>query len=346
MKKGRLTSTIGMLLFLLTTGALLTGCSIRYSSGGFGVNVLKRSDAKEFAIEEDASESITSINICTRNADVELIEADKYYVEINYLYWDEAPEYGIKNGELYFDDQDCFPNSYSINFSLHNEIKIYLPKDTLLEDLKVTNSSGDVTLAGFAADSLDATISYGDFALSHAAVYEADITLSSGSSKISDFEVGKLEFTNSYGNAKFSNINTGDDTVLSDLSYDRLQISMSSGNVTINQLKMDNIDIDNSYGDITLEKIVVDEMDIDLSSGKLDISDADLKDLKVSNSYGDVALSLKGTAADYNMDLDTSYGKIVVDGKAYEEHYDSDEGGSRELTADLSSGDVRISFKD
>lgn len=343
MKKGR---TIGILLFLLTLGVLLTGCSFRYSSGGFGVNVLKRADAKEFVVEEEASETITSIDIRTRIADVELIESDKYYIEINYLYWDEAPEYGIKNGELYFDDRECFPNSYSINFNLHNEIKIYLPKDTSFKDLNVTNSSGDVTLAGFATDSLDATISYGDFTMNNAAAYEADITLSSGSSKISDFEVGELAFTNSYGNAKFSNINTGETTRLTDPSYDRLKISMSSGNVTINNLMMGNIDLNNSYGNVTCKKIVTTEMDMNLSSGNLDISEADLKTLKVSNSYGDVHLSLIGTATDYDMDLDTSYGKIVVDGKTYEEHYDYDEGGSRELTAELSSGDVRINFKD
>jgi DUF4097 and DUF4098 domain-containing protein YvlB len=344
MKKG-IKNTLAA-FFVLAGAGLLTGCGFHYTIGfGNGGNYLDRDDAKEFKVEKSAVDPITSINIHTGMAEVELVKSDDFYVEIDYLYWEEEPEYSLDNGKLYFDDSDSFPNSYSINFSLNNTVKIYLPEASALEDLSIENSTGDVTLAGFVADDMDVTVSYGDLTLKDAAAAEADITLSSGRSRISDFQAGELNFRNSYGNADFTNINTGDALLPADVSYDSADITMSSGDVRITGMNIASVEIDNSYGNITCKDIIANDFRMELSSGNLNVDASDLKNVDIRNSYGDVTLNLSAPAEDYSLDLDTSYGDIKVDGKSYDEHLVLENAGAGEITAKLSSGDIKVTFK-
>ena len=331
-------------LFILCTGMLFTGCGFRYIVNS-STNTLKRADGIEYTIDKAVVEPITKIDINTGMAEVELIASDDYYVEIDFMYWEKAPEYSLKNGVLYFDDSDCFPNSYSINFNLDNSIKIYLPQATTLTKLNIVNSSGDVILAGFTTEDMNVKVSYGNFTIKEAAAAEADITLSSGNSRMTDFQVGRLDFTNSYGNAKFININTGDAMLPDNVTYEEFKLTMSSGNVNINGLTSSSIGIRNSYGDVTCEEVTANEFDLDLSSGRLEVDKADLQDIDVNNSYGDVTLNLIGSEKDYSYDLSTSYGKISVENNSYDDHLNKDNDGTRSINADLSSGDVEINFQ-
>lgn len=333
------------ILIILTAGTLLTGCRIDYRfSSGDGSVELKKEDAKEFHINKDKVDPITSIVIDARIANVELIASDDYYVEIDYLYWKDEPKYSLKNGKLSFSDRYAFPNSYSINFSLNNIIRIYLPERASLKRVNVDSSSGNATLSGFTAEDLNAELSYGDFKMENAAAVKANIDLAYGESEISGFQCKDLKFENSYGDASFTDINTGE-PLLKDTEYKRIRIDMSSGNVNIDGMISNNIDIENSYGNVSCKDITADDFDADLNSGELSVRKADLKETDISNSYGDVILSLPGTMEDYSMDLDTAYGFVEVEGKDYGEDLEYDNGGSRSIQADLSSGNIKITFE-
>ncbi|MDF2941229.1 MAG: hypothetical protein K0S01_87 [Herbinix sp.] len=335
---------IPLALAILIAGTFFSGCGSHYIFNS--ANSLRKEDANNFNVEKSEVDPITQIEIHTGMAEVELIPADNFYVEIDFMYWEEEPEYTLEDGKLYFNDSHAFPNSYSINFNLDNKIKIYLPKDTALSKLYLENASGDVSIAGFVAEDLEVRVAYGDFTMKDAAAAEADVTLSSGTSKISDFQAGTLDFTNSYGNAKFTNINTGDPLMAETVSYDKFKVGMSSGNVNILGLNSSSVEISDSYGNISCEEVVADEFDTELSSGDLEVSKSDINDIETNNSYGDVTLTLAGPASDYTLDLNTSYGKISVGNKDYEEHLILENGGTRSIAADLSSGNVRVRFED
>jgi DUF4097 and DUF4098 domain-containing protein YvlB len=320
----------------------MSGCGVNYVLNA--TNRLDLDDASEFNIAKTEVEPITDINIRTGIAEVELVEADKFYVEIDYLYWEEEPEYSLKDGELYFDDSESLPNSYSINFNLDNHIKVYIPKNSQLNKINIKDSSGDVNINGFIVDELDVTVSYGDFTMKEAAALDAEIILSSGSSKITDFQAKELNFTNSYGNADFTEINTQVLRLPKDTTYDQFKVSMSSGDVDITGLVSNTIDITNSYGDITMDGLTSDELELNLSSGNCDLTNGDLITADISNSYGNVTLAMLGDAEDYALDLDTSYGKIRVDGDRFEEHLTRNEGADRKIMTELSSGDVTVEF--
>jgi DUF4097 and DUF4098 domain-containing protein YvlB len=75
------------------------------------------------------------------------------------------------------------------------------------------------------------------------------------------------------------------------------------------------------------------------------VQQGNINEAEVENSYGDVTLKLPGPASDYALDLDTSYGKVKVDGDNYDEHLKRNEDGSKSIKANLSSGDVTVDFE-
>ena len=331
-----------LVLFTMLTTFIFTGCGYTYIVDN--ARVLDKEDAKEFTIEKTAVDLIKGIDIHTRIANVQLIPSDKYYVEINYLYWEDAPEYSLENGVLRFDDADSFPNSYSIRFNLNNYIKIYLPADAALDKINVEDAAGDIDASGFTTDDLNLSVSYGDLTLDNVTALDSDITLSSGSSSIKDFNASKMKYSNSYGNAKFTNINNSSVTLPDSKTFDNFNASLSSGEINIKGLNSSSIDISNSYGNVTCEEVTGDKLSASLSSGDFDVSKSDIKDISVSDSYGDVTLNVNGTTEDYRFDLSTSYGDINVDGKSYDDHVVLDHGGDRSIDADLSSGDIDINL--
>ncbi|MDF2537863.1 MAG: hypothetical protein K0S76_884 [Herbinix sp.] len=329
---------------LFITGGVLSGCNI-HSSFGISANTLKKEDSKEFIVEKTKIDKLEKIQIDTRIADVKILESDDYYVEIDYTYWEDEPEYRVENGVLYFDDEESFPESYSINFNLHNTVTIYLPSQAPLAKITFDSSSGDISAAGFVAEELEANVSYGDFTLENASAKECDIRLSSGNSKIISVNSTNMEFTNSYGNAQFTDINKDTSSPFEASASDSIEISMSSGDIRLKGITTGNISISNSYGDVTCDVITAEELDVALSSGDFDLEHADIKEITVSNSYGNITLALIGSQEDYSIDVDTSYGKIKVDGESYDEHFLYDNGGTREIDADLSSGDITVKFQ-
>ncbi len=338
----KLTKTLGLVLFITVSIVLMSGCGFTYVINA--TNRLDRKDAKEFNIDKTKVEPITDIKIHTGIAEVELLEADDFYVEIEYLYWEEEPEYSFENGRLIFDDSECFPNSYSINFNLDNHIRIYLPKESHLNNINIEDASGDVNINGFIAEDLNITVSYGDFTMKEAAALEADITLSSGSSKITDFQVSELNFTNSYGNASFTDINTKLLRLEEGTEWKYFKVTMSSGDVNIKGLITNSIDITDSYGDITMNTLTTNDLELNLSSGNCELVQCDAVTTDIRNSYGDVTLQVLGASDDYSLDLDTSYGKIRVGENRYEDHVNIQGNGTRKIKTELSSGDVVVDF--
>ncbi|MGB8452207.1 MAG: DUF4097 family beta strand repeat-containing protein [Anaerocolumna sp.] len=332
-----------LLITLIVTSIFLAGCEYSFSFNN--TNQLKAEDAKEFKVEKTSVEPIQQININAKLGDIEFIEDDNYYVEIDYRYFEEEPDYKWEGGTLTFDDFKSFPNSYSISFSIKNTVKIYLPKDAYLERIKIAAASGDVALSNFLADKLNVSVAYGDFDMKKSSAAEANISMASGNSDIRDFNVEKLDFSNSYGDAEFTNINTGATVTGSKYSNCGIKVSMASGNCVFDSLTGKTLDISNSYGSIKCKGLFIKEFDSDLSSGNLTVSGSAVDDLDISNSYGDVTLELKGDSKEYMLDLNTSYGSIDIDGKHYDSHLTRENNGHKNISADLSSGDIGLKFE-
>lgn len=336
-----------IIILLMLAVALFSACRYNINYGTVSMeNILRKEDAKEYSVKKTNIPPISSIEITTRIADIELVKADDYYIEINYLYWEDEPQYKMTDKKLTFSDDKSMPNSYSINFDPKNIVRVYIPEDAQFDKIYLDSSSGNIELEGFKADNLKAKSSYGNIKLEACAATEANLKLSSGNSSITDFQTGELDYSNSYGNAKFKNINTGESKLSADISFDKLNISMSSGNAEFKNVFIKSLEISNSYGNIDCDGITADRFKAKLSSGNLNIDEADIRELDIDNSYGYVNLKLLGKESDYSYDLDTSYGKIKVNNISYDDRLLKDNDAAGSISADLSSGDISISFKD
>lgn len=328
---------------IIFTGIVFTGCE--YSLSFSNTTRYSMADTKELKIEKTKVEDLKRINIDSRIGDIEFIKSEDFYVEIDYWYFLDKPEFSTDDGILEFDDYRSFPQSYNLDFSLKNTIKIYLPGKADLERIDIKAASGDISLSDFLADQLKVSVAYGDLELINAEVRDADISMASGSSEISDFNMESLAYTNSYGEADFKNINVKATDHNPDPAKSSLKISMASGDGTFDTVTGKTLDISNSYGNISCKGMVMEQLDADLSSGNLKVTGSSVGNLDLSNSYGDVILQLKGHAGDYELDLGTSYGSIEVEGKSYDGHLRRESGGANSISADLSSGDIELEFE-
>ncbi len=329
------------LIFVAVT--VLSGCGAHVNISLS--NSLKKSDAKEFNIEKTAVEPIKRIDIDASTADIMLIEDDNYYVEFHYYYWEKEPEYMEKEGAIKFDDSGIFPKSYSINFDIDNYVKVYLPKDAKLDEIYINTASGDVSLQDFLADTLELQVAYGDLSIENVSVQKASINMASGNGDIQDLNVQNLILKDSYGNITLKNINTSNITDTIDLKKSDMEIALASGKCTVNNLISNTLEINNSYGDVTGKGFAVTEFNSDLSSGDLKITESTLDKADVNNSYGNVTLLLAGKEEDYELDLDTSYGKIDVNNKSYDKSLKKGSSTTKSITASLSSGNIQLQFE-
>lgn len=334
--------TIIFLSCILSNILLISGCGANHFVSS---NTLDKKNAKEFIQEKQVIASISQIEIDARYGDIELIPSDHYYIEINYLYWKDKPNYYVKDGTLHFDDNQAFPRSFSLNFEVHNYIKVYLPENAKIKQIELDDSSGDITVKGCISDILKLNASYGDIFMDNVVVNEATINLSSGTSDVKNTNFSKLKYSNSYGDADFINVNGKENSLSEQQKFEEFRCQMSSGDVTIKGLNCDSIDLDNSYGDIDCNKINGSQLDADLSSGDFEIRNSDVEEIRINNSYGDAAFHLAGSYNDYNMDFDTSYGKIRVEDRLYKNHASINNNSPKEIQADLSSGDIEVYFE-
>lgn len=331
-------------IFIIAVFMLIfTGCEIRYNYTS--THLLKEEDAKDFTVEKSIVEPIEEIDINVRIADVEILPADDYYVEIDYTYWKDEPKYSIKNGIFTFDDTNSFPQSYSVNFKLSNTIRIYLPEDILLKKLHANNSNGNISISSITSNNLNCVLSYGNLDLTMVTAAKANITLSCGNSMMEDTNIGILKYVNSYGMAEFININTEDIKLPNETSYESIKVTMSCGNCTIKGLKSPIVTLINSYGDITCDKISADEFNTNLSCGDLRLDESEVKVIDARSSYGNVSLSLIGKKDDYSLDIRTSFGDAILNGEKYDDELVVKNNSSNNITVNSSNGDINIDFK-
>lgn len=330
------------LFLIVVTITVLSGCGTHVNNRVS--NSLEKSDAREFNIEKTIVDPIKRIDISASTADIKLIEDDNYYVEINYYYWEKEPNYKEKDGVIEFDDSGIFPESYSINFDMNNYVKVYIPKDTKLDEICIRTASGDVSLKDFLADTLEMQVAYGDLSIVNASVQKASINMTSGNGDIQDFNVQNFELTDSYGNITLKNINSSNITDTIDLKQSDMEISLSSGTCTVKNLASNTLEINNSYGDITCKGLAVAEYNSNVSSGDLNIAESILDNVDIRNSYGNATLLLAGKEEDYELKLDTSYGEIDVNNKSYDSSLKKGSGASKSITANLSSGNIKLQF--
>jgi hypothetical protein len=124
-------------------------------------------------------------------------------------------------------------------------------------------------------------------------------------------------------------------------------LKTSNGRINLSDFVVLNVDLKTSNGSIKMDGAEASgKLVAKTSNGKIEFSRilAGVIDLKTSN--GSVSGSILGLATDFRKKVDTSNGKIEIDGVRYDGDLEENRVADRELIIKTSNGSVRIEFVD
>lgn len=125
-------------------------------------------------------------------------------------------------------------------------------------------------------------------------------------------------------------------------------LSVGAGDLSLNTLVCRQADIDVAAGDLEIaDATVTDGADIALGMGDVDIEGRMSGELDVDCDMGEVTLTLRGTAREYNYDIDCSMGTVNVGADSYSgmgAERSIDNGAGNDFHIDCSMGTVNIIF--
>lgn len=286
---------------LIGIGGVMAGAG--YLSGGYkdlaaikGFTIGWNSNDKDnqYVKEDEELEKFDDIDLDVDFGDVEIDEGDNYRIvaEHNEKYDDLS--YSVKDNKL------VVTNKQTVNFGVYNDddsnfkIKIYVPKDTYLNNLKLEVQSGNLTLNNLKSKELNATNKFGNIKGNNIETVNFEGNLESGSLNLDTFTAENAVIKNKFGDV------SGKSFVTNGLNAD-----VESGKIDIEGNLSGQNEINSEFGKVILKTGLTKEecgYDINVEFGKSSVNGEKLKGehesyneksnnlFKVKCSSGDVEL--------------------------------------------------------
>lgn len=129
-----------------------------------------------------------------------------------------------------------------------------------------------------------------------------------------------------------------------DFRFTKLSITAAMGDVEFdnnNTIAADSIDLDLAMGNFTGSTVQAEQFTADVSMGNFDLGLlAGVQTAKVEAAMGNIGLTVDGKPDDYALDLQSSMGDIVFNGRAMSGTYTQNSAAPRSVTLTASMGDV------
>ena len=126
--------------------------------------------------------------------------------------------------------------------------------------------------------------------------------------------------------------------------FKRLSITAAMGDVEFdnsNTIAADSIDLDLAMGSFTGSTVQAEQFTANISMGDFDLGLlAGVETAKVEAAMGDIGLTVDGRPDDYALDLQTSMGNVVFNGRTMSSTYTQTAAAPRSVTLTASMGDV------
>lgn len=360
---------------LMGAGCVITGIGIG-TGGHIGFSVTKNGITSAYQEPKDPYtltrqkvSGFQNVDIKIGSyADIELLPSDdeNYYLEYILDGSDQEPVTDIKNGTLSLVQKEYAPVTFNI-FSIapvpssrvEASVKLYIPKETKLDSLKLFTDSGDICVPKLQAKSADLRSGYGNLELEEVQITEdakwetnsgnlsisgcsagfADIHNDYGDTSIDSLKGESLELRAGYGDVLLNGLDLSADAVLNvdcgsltmnDSKAGFVTVNNSSGDTELNSVSGTDFSAEADYGDIVLKNSVfTNSFSAALESGSLSADTGNSDSLTVESSSGDITLeNFKSKTAE----LDADYGDITFDAAALEALKCKNEYGSVSLT--------------
>lgn len=240
------------------------------SFGGHGTNVQSEEEVEPF----------TSIDLDSDYAEVELAEGDKFAVEMSYDKKDGAPVMSVRNGTLFITpnpDRHTWVNFDFFGSKEETKLKIYYPKGTNFNSVKIYNDMGTVTAADIKAKKLDLSTDSGDMDLERITADYMNLDVDMGNIngrqirtvKGADIEIdtGSLDLSGKLAGSINVNCDMGDCRLTTDIPKNNYSIDVTEndmGNCTI-----DGQEIDGKYP--SMKENAPNHFKLELDTGNVEI---------------------------------------------------------------------------
>lgn len=126
--------------------------------------------------------------------------------------------------------------------------------------------------------------------------------------------------------------------------FKRLSITAAMGNVEFdnsNTIAADSIDLDLAMGNFTGSTVQAEQFTANISMGDFDLGLlAGIETAKVEAAMGDIGLTVDGRPDDYALDLQTSMGNVMFNGRTMSSIYTQTAAAPRSVTLTAPMGDV------
>lgn len=235
------------------TAILILGCILGGRPGYFidreGVHAAGTAESREPYVQKKIKiDEFSSMNIDLEYADLEVIPSDDYYLEYRIEGSNRKPVWSVKNGKLTFNEREMkgfgsfmvwgtTPFESDGNY----KVKIYIPEDKALENVRISSDDGDVVLPDLTVKSLSTTCEYGDLSVESLSGDRWDVTMDNGVLKAGNVETEKVVVDNEYGDCIF-------DRVIGDT----VKVTLDDGNLKVNSMDVRDFRVENEYGDVEL----------------------------------------------------------------------------------------------
>lgn len=310
---------------LAVTGLLVAGIAIglggspQFSVGPDGIRTAQREKSETYELQKTRLDSFKSMNIRGKQCDIIVEPSDDFYLEYRIDSRSGEPIYGVEGDVLQFVSRPeentvnnvffyIFDFNMSVNKKDQNYIKIYMPQDLALEDVKAVADIGSLSW--------------------NVPCTGRNVTLESsfGSLQASDISVKeRLRAENSNGKV-----------VLSNITARELSAETSFGNLNLEKIAGETILATNSNGWITVSGAEGEKLKAETSFGNLEITGADVPEVTVINSNGKILLAdLTGES----LKAETSFGNLEITGADVREYVIGNSNGAVRLK-DLNGGSL------
>lgn len=289
----------------------LGGCNF-----GWTTSYVYQNGEKYTAGDREITEKIETIDIHYLSGSVELIGTDSDVVSVRETsdkqLDDKRKVHTWVDGTTLYVRYCASAKGLDLN-RLKKQLKIEIPGDVALNDLKVKVSSGDVECKDFEAENLSAHASSGDITVFGAAK--------------------KLEL----------NASSGDVTLIQQGDSEEIRIKVSSGKINVSAENAMKMDVNSSSGRVKVSADYVKEFKSKISSGDGEYRFTTVPEVTdVTQSSGDVALYLP-KEADLTASFSISSGKLFYELAFSKNGKDYVSGsGANQMKVHVSSGDVDI----
>lgn len=198
------------------TAILILGCILGGRPGYFidreGVHAAGTVESREPYVQKKIKiDEFSSMNINLEYADLEVIPSDDYYLEYRIEGGNRKPVWSVKNGKLTFNEREMkgfgsfmvwgtTPFESDGNY----KVKIYIPEDKALENVRISSDDGDVVLPDLTVKSLSTTCEYGDCIFDRVIGDTVKVTLDDGDLKVNSMDVRDFRVENEYGDVELT----------------------------------------------------------------------------------------------------------------------------------------------